>query len=69
MLTTNRTHRLQMDEVTTEGHIDNRKKKGNAQRHEYNRAKRQWRGGGISTTEVHTERHTTAKVTFEGHIE
>ena len=30
MLTTNKTHRLQMDEVTTEGHIDNRKTKGNA---------------------------------------
>ena len=58
-----------MDKVTTEGHIDNRKTKGNTEGQDYSGAKRKWRRGGVSTTEVHTERHTTAKVTFEGHIE
>ena len=53
MLTINRTHLLQMDKVTTEGHIDNRKTKGNAERHDYRRAKRQWRGKGIDYRSTH----------------
>ena len=46
MLTTSRTHRLQMDKVTTEGHIDNRKTKGYTEGQDYSGAKRKWRRGG-----------------------
>ena len=64
----------QQDSSTANGQSDNRgsyrqqKDKGKYRRARLQRGKEKMEEG-VSTTEVHTERHTTAKVTFEGHIE
>ena len=42
-----------MDKVTTEGHIDNRKTKGNTEGQDYSGAKRKWRRGGIDYGSTH----------------